>query len=263
MNGTRPGSYQRGSANMMNVQDPIPPDERTTALEDVRPRKVGGWLAFFCFVLVFGNPFFTLPALISQYKRFRQLFDSDPGMQLANLVVTALVIGIVFFGMCVGVMLYLIKRSAPKMAKCYLIGLFVFNMLVYVLALFNGSRSLPNDALLGRSTTAFAAQTLVLIAWYSYLTFSKRVKRTYGLVGENPAVPDAISIMAPDSPKRRVACPACKKSEDIPSNRLYDSRQYQRFSATTKRSFGFLKLTLTCKNCGKTFIYEDECGSGD
>jgi hypothetical protein len=257
MNRTIPDLTKGESADMMNAQDPIAPDERTTALEDVRPRKVGGWLAFFCFALVFGNPLFSLPALISQYTRSRQLFASDPAMQLSNLIVTALVIGFVLFGMFAGVMLYLIKRSAPKMAKGYLIGLFVFNMLTYVSTLFYGSRSVPNNASLGRSTTAFATQALALIAWYSYLTFSKRVKRTYGLVGEDPAIPDAISSLAPDSPKRRVACPACKDSEDIPSNRLYDSRQYQKFAATTKRSFGFQKLTLTCKACGKTFVFED------
>jgi hypothetical protein len=64
-------------------------------------------------------------------------------------------------------------------------------------------------------------------------------------------------------PMRKVECPQCRQSEAVPSDKIYDTAQYQKFSAKAKRTFGFLNLKLTCKSCGKQFKYEDVPPSGD
>ena len=218
---------------------------------DVCYDSVGGWLSLFCVGLVFLGPMFNIPRLISEYKQLTTYFDLYPRLRLISLINIALGFGIIIFGIYAGAMLFEIKKNAPDIAKRFLLALFCYPIVTYLLALLVGFP--PNEQFLIR----FVMQALAVIVWYSYLIMSKRVKRTYGHVGEAPIVRAEDVQIIKDIPKKIVICPKCNQSEEIPSNKLYDVSQYKNFVAEVKSSFGFQKLFLKCKTCSREFRYYD------
>jgi hypothetical protein len=163
-------------------------------------KGVGGWLAFFCFMLLVVYPLLTLilwgqnQAKI-EYRRknppvpaqtsdpaLNQWFDS-PAAQIHKPVVGSachIAIALAAFGVIAGVMLLARTKGAVMVTKLYLlcVPLASLSQLLFVRA------ELSED--LKRVMTPIMVQDVIKSAlygaiWFAYFCQSRRVKNTYGI----------------------------------------------------------------------------------
>jgi hypothetical protein len=242
----------------MNIgEEPYVAKATVVGAKDVRTKKVKGWLAWLCFGLVFGGPYGALIGILSDYKYFHRLFSAYPRLQVVHWTNAAVKVGIAIFAIVAGAKLYRLKKDGPRTAKIFLVAVFGSWVAYYLLLLSAGLPPGVNRILLRGMMTVLPLEAAIVGAWYAYLVRSKRVKWTYGEVGGTLDVLFEQSPVEEGSSKKKVTCPQCRQSEDVPSNKIYDPASYEKFSATAKRRFGFLSMKLTCRSCGKQFTYED------
>lgn len=233
-------------------EGPAVPEDKKVVLHDARFYKLGaGRASPFLFFAVA-----VLSGLGSGYKALSRLFVAYPRLPTVYWINSAVRVGVVVFALIAAAKLCFLKKDALTFAKrslLTLVGFQIFDTLSYLLA---GLPARTNKALLEGMPRRVMPLAILACAEYANLAFSKRVRAAFGGIG---AAPEATFEPAPaeeHSSKRTVACPQCRQAEDVPSNKIYDTGQYTRFSATAKRRFGFLTLKLTCRSCGKRFTYE-------
>jgi len=220
---------------------------------------VGGWLAWLCFGLVVGVPLSVISSISSDFRSLAGLSDAYPRLELIHWVNVVLRIGLAIFGVVAGLRLFLLKKDGPKIARKFLLTLFGFSIIYNISFFLAGLPTYASEDMRTPAVAQIVMQAIISSIWYSYLVLSKRVKGTYA---DAPVGPDAPAGPADPAqveeviPMKRIACPQCRLSEEIPSNMIYEPGQYTKFSARVKRSFGFLNLKLTCRSCGKEFKYE-------
>jgi Protein of unknown function (DUF2569) len=137
-------------------------------------KSVRGWLLFFCLNLTIIYPSFFLIAIVqtvSAYTAFTQ-FPSSSWL-IINLIVS---ISMLLFSIYAGIALWKTKPNAVKIAKIFLIILFVRYVVSGFLILMVDLRQGKEILTLVFDLSLWLAH---LVGWYVYLYKSKRVKATY------------------------------------------------------------------------------------
>ena len=125
--------------------------------QEIKYKRVGGWLLFFVLTLTIFSPIAT----IVQYILL-------PGeLTIIGLIVT---FSITCFGIYAGVALWKIRSNAIKIAKSYLFVLLGYSILIGLLSFVDASLAGGHESI---------RLLIYFIIWYSYLTKSKRVAATY------------------------------------------------------------------------------------
>jgi ribosomal protein L37AE/L43A len=132
---------------------------------------VGGWLVLFILSLIVFSPILTTIKLI---KEFEEL-----GLVLATVLDAAISIALMSFGIYAGVRLWKVKPNAVRIAKRYLIAVFIYSGVLLLLIVL-GSIYTPTDEKTSSQEIGTVGRSLLyVIIWYSYLEKSKRVAATY------------------------------------------------------------------------------------
>jgi len=136
-----------------------------------RRRTLGGWLLILCVFLVVLQP----AALIAASARWWDATNLTESLRTerALYTTTASLKGII--GVCVGILLALKRRSAPRIARIYFLCMTGVPLVSY--AAFTLVLGGPRETIW--QPLAFA----VPAAWYLYLRFSKRVNGNVPLGG--------------------------------------------------------------------------------
>jgi hypothetical protein len=135
-----------------------------------RLQGVGGWLMFFCIILIFLNP---LGHALIAIRAFRGLAAKGAPVTIVGVISIGVThIGLAIFSVIAGSLLWLEKRSGVSVAKMYLL---VATAAIISLDIALRFRGVHLD--LVRSTLERFAYAAL---WYAYLVNSKRVKLTYG-----------------------------------------------------------------------------------
>ena len=245
---------------MDNMQDPAVTFGTGLRFRDPRHRKTGRGQATSCLFLVI----VLLNVFLRSYgHRPVRTFQAYPRFQVIFWATLAIWVGIMIFGLIAAAKLYWLKLDAPRFAKTFCLTVAGYSIADTFLILLAGLPASVNKRLIEGMPRRVLPLVVLAVAEYSSLALSKKVREAYGGVGAEPTVPEeSVPQQAvpgeQDRPRKSVACPQCRQSENVPSDRIYDPGQYKRFAATAKRRFGFLTLKLTCRSCGKQFTYDGD-----
>jgi hypothetical protein len=156
-------------------QPPLPtPPRRIVTLSQPSTdelRGVEGWLLFLCISLTFIAP--VAQVLVAE-KAVRNLATARLPVQTALRLgsVVAIYAGLAIFSCIAGVMLWMENPKGVKVAKAYLLVGTVLPISIFLLMHLSGMH-------VELFRIAFR-RLFSSVIWYSYLTISRRVKRTYG-----------------------------------------------------------------------------------
>lgn len=146
---------------------------------ETKYKGVGGWLRLLCFIFTVCTPLLTLYALSASYKESHLYFNRFPGLQAIFYIDSFLCAILIILSIRAGIALWRIKPRAVKIAKNYLLFYLVFSIIEIFLPFFAGLPQQVNEAMIPM-VLKVAVQSITFFGiWYSYLSFSKRVKITY------------------------------------------------------------------------------------
>ena len=143
----------------------------------------GGWIAFFCALLIYVGPILTLLRVVRSVfmnlSRTR-VYDSTPMALLENVGY----FGVSIFGLSAGIMLRRMKPGAVRTAKLYLAVLLLWSCVSVWLPYFDNGimEKLPpryRTNVVFDQMLSFCITLAYFAAWMCFLSFSKRVKATY------------------------------------------------------------------------------------
>jgi hypothetical protein len=151
-------------------------------------KGVGGWLLFFCVLLVILAPLGTLSSLSRTTRTADELLGPDHPLKREMLIWTLAGLPAVVLGMVAGLRLWNVKPGAVTLAKIYL----WVNVASGLLAFAVGPDYTPLFKAMARQrgvemdfdffqVFAFVWSIVWFLIWYSYFRVSKRVKATYGV----------------------------------------------------------------------------------
>jgi len=159
---------------------------------DPELKGVGGWLLFLCISLTILNPLLeaaTSLAYLSSinytesYRIFLDLFyQSKIGFLIAVSIISFIVLfslSLQCFSIYAGYALWAVKNNAVKIAKIYLVTVFIVVVISILLQILSTTAS-PSHP--GNNTDRFFLlrnNFVYPIVWYLYLSFSTRVRATY------------------------------------------------------------------------------------
>jgi Protein of unknown function (DUF2569) len=155
-----------------------------------QPIGVRGWLAFFCFVLIVGNPLLTILTVLQALTVVGALrrFDPDAARTLDSFTSFAGVFSFTLaaFSFIAGILLIRRTRNAVIVAKIYTAAVPTIALLA-LLAVFGTSASAEVREVMVQGGVQELIKSLGFFAiWFTYLSRSRRVKNTYS--------PDAYSV---------------------------------------------------------------------
>lgn len=140
----------------------------------------GGWLKFFCVLLVFVGPILTLIRCILSYENI----GSDRGYEGSSLILleNAGYFVISLFGLRTGFSLQKKEVRAVRAAKLYLVAIFTWALASIGIPFYGDYQGVTDNYLfvvaIEQSVSAALALVYVLI-WAAYLSWSKRVRETF------------------------------------------------------------------------------------
>lgn len=157
------------------VSSSLPP----TSSPDSPYKGYGGWLTFFCVVQIFIGPLLTLITLAASFSDVGRLSDPFPSFFVLTVVGFIGNIGVMGFGIYVGITLRRLQPGAVSIAKQYLLTRLVWAAVVVIFPFLSG---LPSQATIVATTEAVTAlihNFLFFAIWHRYFSVSKRVKATF------------------------------------------------------------------------------------
>lgn len=143
---------------------------------------VGGWLAFFCFILIAVNPLLTVVRFITTNKLIEALRSLDPDsaktLDSFNSFVAVFSFALAVFSIVVGILLVRRTGNAVTVAKIYAASVPTVALLA-LLAVFGSSSSADMREGMVQGSIHDLVKSLGFFAiWFTYLWRSRRVKNT-------------------------------------------------------------------------------------
>lgn len=143
---------------------------------------VGGWLAFFCFILIAVNPLLTVVRFITTNKLIEALRSLDPDSAKTfdsfNSFVAVFSFALAVFSIVVGILLVRRTGNAVTVAKIYAASVPTVALLA-LLAVFGSSSSADMREGMVQGSIHDLVKSLGFFAiWFTYLWRSRRVKNT-------------------------------------------------------------------------------------
>jgi hypothetical protein len=135
---------------------------------------IRGWLLFFVISLIFIGPIILAATLAPEIGLLGTLPSSDEKNIAVFIICVAAILGLA--SIFIGVQIWQVKINAIRYAKIYLIASVIINLGAAIL-LYNtlGEAIGPKELIIDFFRTLIGCGI-----WYAYLSFSKRVKNTFG-----------------------------------------------------------------------------------
>jgi hypothetical protein len=174
---TEPQPRQPETIGTSRIQNPADRQQRMAAGGgSAAPVGVGGWLLLLCIGLTIIGPIKTLAGIATAVE----VVETHPLVPIIAIG-TAADVMVRLLGMVAGVALWSRKRSGVWLAKAFFWATPIVGVLVAGIALVVTPRSfLPG--VLGTYFVLVLVGTVIAVVWTSYLSRSKRVAATYGLL---------------------------------------------------------------------------------
>jgi Protein of unknown function (DUF2569) len=140
----------------------------------------GGWLVFFCIVVIFVAPLFALISGAVAFSQVGEVADRYPSLLALTFVELIGGIGVVIFGVVAGLKLRRLQRGAVGLAKGYLIARLVWAVLTLGLPAMGGD--LPSEVtevMMIEAVKGLVQAIIGFAIWFSYFNVSKRIKATF------------------------------------------------------------------------------------
>lgn len=150
--------------------------------EESRLEGVGGWLAFFCVLLIIMTPVFTVAPMAGEWYQWQPVLEKFPTLKTAFFSEMFFLLAIVAYGFVTGLMIWQGRDDGKQLAERYLkvrIGVVVGTDLLIVWVL----SDLPTEifsALIDEAVITVFWEVLFFAFWLAYFRKSKRVAATYG-----------------------------------------------------------------------------------
>jgi hypothetical protein len=148
---------------------------------DPRYRGVGGWLAFLIVSLTLLSPLALVSGILQESEYWARYSARVPHLLVVNRISNMIMVGIIAFSVYAGVGLWNEWPKAVRVAKVFLISLFVVSIILPFLPLTVAVPESVHDKVLDQAWYSVPMQLIYPVVWYSYLTYSRRVAATYGL----------------------------------------------------------------------------------
>jgi len=142
-------------------------------------KSVGGWLLLLCISLTIVAPIHSLYDLITSHELNVQLIVLDPDIESLINISIVLYVVVTVLSVRAGIALWKIKPRAVKIAKNYLLILFVYSIISILLTLMTKQISEEKIDLIADVDKSQIRPLISFVIWYWYLSVSKRVKATY------------------------------------------------------------------------------------
>jgi hypothetical protein len=151
-----------------------------TQTKEIQPfvgRSVGGWLLVLCIVLAIVGPASgiyrivvnTVPLLLRARGMSRQILFA------VYIVIFGVLIS---FSFVAGLKLWSVKPGAVKFAKAYLIAYWLLDLAYFVFWILLLHPEIP-PIFVGMCRDHVLGPMLSTVMWYSYLSYSRRVRETF------------------------------------------------------------------------------------
>ena len=156
-------------------------EEIQSASKKDEPKGVGGWLLFFCFGLVVLGPVRTMESLNKTWDQLhsRTVF---PVVRELAFIATTVVLLMTLYGMIVGVLIWKGSRHGRTLARQYLVIRATLSFLLAALAILWGyyTFAVRGAKMMGPAVASSTFLEIgVCLVWWTYFTYSKRVRNTY------------------------------------------------------------------------------------
>jgi hypothetical protein len=156
-------------------------DASSTALP-TGPKKIGGWLVFFCVGLTILSPIFSLRKMVSTWVSCQFAFASYPILKTVLIWESGCSIALLIYGFVVGVMIWSGNPAGRSIAKRFLLmrlcGFLTMELIAFIMM-----SELPDSldiGVLGGLAGVVIRELGYFLIWWLYFIKSKRVRNTYG-----------------------------------------------------------------------------------
>ena len=145
-------------------------------------KKIGGWLAFFVFTCIVGNPAIIIYQTVNTANdsAAQTAMDMFPNLKTIDTVETFVFMGLVACSIYSGVMLLLVRPNAVDIARAFLVILIVVSVADFALVLF--ASGIPQDMMrqiIPEILTTVKRSVIYAVVWLVYLSKSSRVKKLF------------------------------------------------------------------------------------
>jgi hypothetical protein len=147
-------------------------------------RGAGGWLLFFIFSLTIITPAFQCYIAYNEWTQY----NAAPSSVLFNVFAVDLSMRaiLIVFGIYAGIQLWRVKPGAPRIAKTYLMAIFVQQIVLVLIGLWTVSKVAAGPENIGNVIIQPVRSFIYVAIWYAYLNRSRRVASTYQDFSPNP-----------------------------------------------------------------------------
>jgi len=147
-------------------------------------RGVGGWLLFFIISLTIITPAIQSYIVYNEWT----LYVAAPSPLLLNVFAVdwSMRAILIVFGIYAGVQLWRVKPGAPRIAKTYLVAIFVQQIVLVLIGLWTVSKVAADPENIGSVIIQPLRSFIYVAVWYAYLNKSRRVASTYQDFGPKP-----------------------------------------------------------------------------
>ncbi|MBT3192566.1 MAG: DUF4339 domain-containing protein [Verrucomicrobia bacterium] len=147
------------------------------------PKRVGGWLMFFCVGLAILGPLFVLGQMFVTWGQAQPAFDQFQNIRIAVMWENIGSVALLIYGFIAGCMIWGGHPGGREIAKKYLlIRLFGFVGIEFIAIMIMGD--MPSQLVarvLGATVGAVFREIIYFLIWWFYFKKSKRVRNTYGV----------------------------------------------------------------------------------
>ena len=145
------------------------------------PRGVGGWLLFFCFALVALGPPGTLENLHKMWEHLQS--GVFPVVRQIAILETVGALLITVYGIVVGILIWRGSQRGRNLARQYLVIRATVALVLAAVPTLWAYRGFGFHAAKTVGRTLISATFFeigICLIWWTYFTYSRRVRNTYG-----------------------------------------------------------------------------------
>lgn len=153
-------------------------------MKEDEPKGVGGWLLFFCFALTILGPPRTIENLGRMWDNLKPGSVFPVVRQLAMIETVATLL-ITVYGIVVGILIWRGSARGRTLARQYLLIRAASSVLLSLLTVmwaYNTFAIRTAKAVAVATVPESALEVGICLIWWTYFTYSKRVRNTYGPV---------------------------------------------------------------------------------
>ena len=153
------------------------PVQQAVPAQSAQYRGVGGWLLLFILTVLLFTPAVHIYVFYKEWS----LYHSQPSPLLFNflLIDSSMRAVLVCFGIYAGIQLARIKPQAPAVAKKYLVGIVVQQLVLLLVGFWLVQKVKAGPGSLEDLLKEPLRALLYVVIWYSYFVKSARVAATY------------------------------------------------------------------------------------